>query len=178
MRSTPRGNYLARLRDLSEEVREDWAHLSERCLTHLVRQPQELAQAAEETRLLVGVFVSSYEVFNGGLTQFLCNSVGALWIETEAGYEALGLTEAANVLRASRSALGLPPKDFGSQPKRIQADLRLTELRGTGVGLDEEDIELGHTLEAAGAGGFYDLQALVGMRCVDLGLAKDEWIPR
>jgi hypothetical protein len=61
------------------------------------------------------------EVQNGGHHQFYLNSTGIVWPDALAALEAIGATEAANVLRAANQRLGgTPPRDHDARVAQLE----------------------------------------------------------
>ncbi len=104
-----------------------------------------LEQFSRAQRLVFAVLWYTREVNNGGHRQFYSNSTGIVWKDALEGFEELGVSHAANILRISAERMGGSPsldrqerqeKMESQEPEFQDLDEAFWDLQKT-VNLDE-----------------------------------------
>lgn len=70
---------------------------------------ENLKKFSREQRYVFAIAWYTAEVHNGGHEQFYSNSTGIVWRDALAGYKAVGLKEAADILQRSANLMGGNP---------------------------------------------------------------------
>lgn len=104
---------------------------------------ENLKRFSQEQRYVFAIAWHMAEVNNGGHDQFYSNSTGIVWRDALAGYKAVGLNEAADILKKSADIMGGNPSldraTRETQLDRIAPDFE--ELDRRFYELQEADIE-------------------------------------
>jgi len=69
---------------------------------------KQFARLSEPEKHLLATHWCQSEISNGGLTQFYMNSTGVLCPEAATGFEAIGLLDAAHIVRHASGIFGRP----------------------------------------------------------------------
>jgi hypothetical protein len=106
-----------------------WAIIEPVCLAANLQEGQwlyehSLRSFSAAQRQLVAVWWYLAEVLNGGHRQFYSNSTGVVWQDAIAGLEAIGVLEAAQILRQTAERLGGAPS-----PEREERQLQIADLQ-------------------------------------------------
>jgi len=96
-----------------------------------------LARFSRPQRLVWAVLWYDAEVCNGGHHQFYLNPTGMVWRDALAGFEAIGLPEAARIMRQSAEQMGGAPSL--DQSERVQQLRQVDRFFG---GLDDRYYDL------------------------------------
>lgn len=91
---------------------------------------ENLKRFSREQRYVFAIAWHVAEVNNGGHDQFYSNSTGIVWRDALAGYKAVGLNEAADILQQSANMLGGNPSlDRATRENELSERVRtLTSL--------------------------------------------------
>ncbi len=91
---------------------------------------RSLAGFSGPQRLVFAIHWYRAEVNNGGHVQFYSNSTGIVWRDALAGFEAMGLSDYAAVVRDSARLLGGdPPLDREKREGVVHVSARISPLR-------------------------------------------------
>jgi hypothetical protein len=104
---------------------------------------ESLARFSAGQRMLHAIAWYWAEVDNGGHDQFYYNSTGIVWRNAQLGFEAIGVPEAAQIIKESAGR-------FGESPS-LDRDLRHQQMSGTAVEFGDLDTR------------FYALQKVVNI---------------